>query len=121
MCIAGWLIYLTVQVGGKAVDMLMDKELPDSERNQIKLIIKRTHGVISHHDLRTHRHGQITMMSFDIEVDPSLSFIDAHNIAKRVEDRLHNAYPQSEIMIHVDPCGDISDSRHKKIKAHHVK
>ena len=119
--IAIWLSVLAYQIGGKAIDMLMDKELPDVERDQIKLTIKRTHGVISHHDLRTHRHGQMTMMSFDIEVDPSLSFIAAHNIAKRVEDRLHKLYPKSEIMIHVDPCGDITDSRHKRIKKHHVK
>jgi ferrous-iron efflux pump FieF len=119
--IAGWLLRLSWVIGIKAIDMLMDKELPDIERDEIKLIIKRTRGVLSHHDLRTHRHGQTTMMSFDIEVDPSLSFIDAHNIAKRVEDRLHKAYPDGEIMIHVDPCGDITDSRHKKIKKHHVK
>jgi len=119
--IAAWLLRLSYIIGVKAIDMLMDRELPDTERNEIKLVIKRTQGVISHHDLRTHRHGQTTMMSFDIEVDPSLSFIDAHNIAKRVEDRLHKAYPVSEIMIHVDPCGDITDSRHKKIKSHHVK
>ena len=74
-----------------------------------------------YHDLRTHRNGPITMISFDIEVEPSLSFIDAHNIAKRAEDRLHKEYPDSEIMIHVDPSGDITDSRHKRIKKHHVK
>jgi len=121
LLIAGWLIRLAYQVGHKAIDMLMDKELPTPERENIKTIIKRTRGVKDHHDLRTHRNGQITMMSFDIEVDTHISFIDAHNIAKRVEDRLHNAYPKSEIMIHVDPCGDITDSRHKRIKTHHVK
>ncbi len=119
--IAGWLLYLAYGIGGKAINMLMDRELPDDEREKIKQIIKRTRGVISQHDLRTHYHGQMIQISFDIEVDPSLSFIEAHNIAKRVEDRLHKDYPQSEIMIHVDPCGDITDSRHKKIKKHHVR
>jgi len=120
IAIAIWLMRLSWGIGHKAIDMLMDKELPNAERDNIKLIIKRTRGVISHHDLRTHRHGQMTMMSFDIEVDPSISFKDAHNIAKRVEDRLHTSYPEGEIMIHVDPCGDITDSRHKRIKKHHV-
>ena len=119
--IALWLARLSWVISRKAIDMLMDRELQDSEREQIKTIIRRTQGVISLHDLRTHRHGQTTMMSFDIEVDPSISFLNAHNIAKRVEDRLHKTYSKSEIMIHVDPCGDITDSRHKKIKKHHVK
>jgi ferrous-iron efflux pump FieF len=119
--IASWLLYLAYTIGIKAINMLMDKELPESEREDIKKTIRKTRDVIGLHDLRTHRHGQITMMSFDIEVDPSLKITDAHNIAKRVEDRLHKAYPESEIMIHIDPCGDITDSRHKKIKKHHVK
>jgi len=121
LIIAIWLLKLSYDIGIKAVDMLMDKELPDEDRDKIKIIIRQTKGVVSSHDLRTHRHGQIIMMSFDIEVDPSLSVIDAHNIAKRVEDSLHKSYPKSEIMIHVDPCGDITDSRHRKIKSHHVK
>lgn len=122
LAIAVWLVFLAVSVGRKAIDMLMDKELPEAEREAIKNTIRRTKGVMSFHDLRTHRSGQMVMMSFDIEVDPSLTFIAAHDIAKRAEDRLHKIYPQSEIMIHVDPCGgDITDSRHRKIKHYHVK
>ena len=119
--IALWLARLALIIGKKAVDMLMDRELPEEERDNIKSIIQNTPGVLHYHDLRTHRNGPITMMSFDIEVEPTLSFTDAHNIAKRVEERLHKDYPKSEVMIHVDPYGDITDSRHKKIKSHHVK
>lgn len=116
-----WLAKLALGIGKKAIDMLMDRELPEDEREIIKTIIQRTRGVMHYHDLRTHRNGPITMISFDIEVEPSLSFIDAHNIAKRAGDHLHKEYPDSEIMIHVDPSGDITDSRHKRIKKHHVK
>lgn len=119
--IAVWLIYLARDVGCKAIAMLMDRELEPKDRNTIKDIIAKTPGVVYYHDLRTHRSGQTILMSFDIEIDPSLSFQKAHDIAKRVEDRLHEAYPNAEIMIHMDPCGDIADSRHKEIKHHHVK
>lgn len=118
--IALWLGRMAIGIGKKAMDMLMDRELPDAERDTIKTTIKRTRGVKDFHDLRTHRSGMVTMISMDIEVESSLSFLDAHNIAKRVEDRLHDIYPKSEIMIHVDPTGDIADSRHRKIKKHHV-
>jgi len=116
-----WLARLAFIIGCKAIDMLMDKELPECERVEIRQIIKRTRGVVDFHDLRTNRSGMVVMMSFDIEVEESLSFLDAHNIARRVEDRLHKLYPRSEIMIHVDPCGDITDSRHRQIKGHHVR
>lgn len=119
--IALWLGWIAINIGKKAVDMLMDKELPASERDAIKAMIVKTRGVKNFHDLRTHKSGRMILMSFDIEIEASLSFHDAHNIAKRVEDRLHAAYPCSEIMIHMDPCGDIVDSRHKRIKHYHVK
>ena len=59
-------------------------------------------------------------MTFDIEVDPSLSFVEAHDISKAVEKALHEYKDEIEVMIHVDPCGDITDSRHTTIKKHHV-
>ena len=118
--IALWLSRLAVGIAKRAIDMLMDRELPRSERDEIKTTIQRTKGVKNFHDLRTNRSGMMLMISMDIEVDPSLSFLDAHNIAKRVEDRLHKLYPECEVMIHVDPAGDIADSRHRKIKKHHV-
>lgn len=119
--IALWLARLSWAIGKKAVDMLMDKELPDDERDRIKKIIRKTKNVMGFHDLRTHKSGQTVMMSFDIEVDPSLSMRDAHDITKKVQADLEKIYPQAEIMIHVDPCGDIADSRHKRIKKHHVR
>lgn len=120
IAIALWLGHMAFGIGKKAIDMLMDRELPEAERDHIKNTIKRIRGVKDFHDLRTHRSGVMVMISIDIEVESSLSFLEAHNIAKRVEDRLHKLYPECEIMIHVDPSGDITDSRHKKIKKHHV-
>lgn len=121
IAIALWLARLAYGIGKKAVDMLMDKELPEEDREKIKKIIRKTKNVLGFHDLRTHKSGQVVMISFDIEADPSLSLRVAHDITKKVQENLEKAYPKAEIMIHIDPCGDIADSRHKKIKKHHVK
>lgn len=121
IAVALCLVFFAVRIGKKAVDMLMDKELPTRDRARIRRIIRKTEGMISYHDLRTRRSGQVVMISFDIEVDPTLSLRAAHDITKDVQDRLEAAYPNVEVMIHVDPRGDIADTRHKRIERHHVR
>lgn len=119
--VAAWLLYSAWGIGAKAVDMLLDREIDEGTRDEILTIIRFCPGVDDVHDLRTRRSGDKTLVSFDIEVDPSLSLLDAHDIARNVEEKILETIPQAEIMIHIDPRGDVTDSRHKKIKAYHAR
>ena len=64
------------------------------------------------HDLRTGKSGMRVAISFDIEVDPEIKLREAHAISRRVEQALLDTFPNADIMIHIDPHGDIEDSRH---------
>ena len=120
LLVACWLLYSAQHIGTKAVNMLLDRELEDDTRNGIFTIIRETEGVEGLHDLRTRRSGNRVMMSFDIEVDPDLSLMAAHDISQNVEKRLLEKFPHAEVMIHMDPRGgDITDSRHKHLKDFH--
>ena len=121
LLVAGWLLYTARGIGRKAIDMLLDREIADDARNDILSLIRNTEGVDDVHDLRTRRSGAKLIMSFDIEVDPALTLNAAHEIAKSVESRLLGLHPKAEIMIHVDPRGDVTDSRHQKLKAFHAR
>lgn len=100
------------QIGGKGIDMLLDRELPQETRDIILSLVRSQEGVRGIHDLRTGKSGMKVRMSFDIEVDPDLSLRAAHDIARRAEHELLRAFPHADIMIHVDPHGDTDDSRH---------
>lgn len=93
--------------------MLLDQELPESTRNLIIAKIKSHPSVLGLHDLRTSKSGMKTFMSFDIELAPDLSLAVAHDISRQVENTLLLDFPNSEIMIHIDPAGDKMDSRHR--------
>ncbi len=99
----------------KAFGMLLDQELPESTRNLIIAKIKSHPSVLGLHDLRTSKSGMKTFMSFDIELSPDLSLSAAHEISRQVENALLLDFPNSEIMIHIDPAGDIQDSRHRNL------
>jgi len=122
MLVAVWLLYSAKIIGMKAIDMLLDRELGSEMRDRIFTIIQETAGVEGLHDLRTRRSGPRILISFDIEVDATLTMIAAHDITHAVERRLLEAFPHAEVMIHTDPKGgDLTDSRHKKLKDFHVR
>jgi len=121
LLVGGWLLYTARGIGRKAIDMLLDREIEADTRNEILAVIRATPGVDDLHDLRTRRSGPKLIISFDIEVDPALTLNAAHDIAKTVEARLIAIHPRAEVMIHVDPRGDISDSRHERLKEFHAR
>jgi ferrous-iron efflux pump FieF len=116
LLMAGYIVYTARDVGTKAVDMLLDRELPDDVRDQIKSIVEAHPKIHALHDLRTRASGMKIYIYFDIEVDPDYSLRKAHGIALDAERKLMAAFPHAEIMIHVDPAGiPHEESRHQNI------
>lgn len=112
----GWTGY---EVGQKAADMLMDREIEEEKRETIHSIVENFKGVYGMHDLRTRRSGMSIIISFDIELDPDQSLRDAHAITREIEFALLEHFPNAEILIHKDPKGDTYDTRHKVQGVHH--
>ena len=116
---AGLMAFMAHSIFMKALNMLLDRELPDEDRNAIIERIEGHEGVLGWHDLRTRCHGGLYDISFDIEVDADLSLRDAHSITKDLETQLLDIYPKCDVMIHVDPQGSPHDARHR-VKGVHI-
>lgn len=117
--VAGWLGWLAWGIGRQGIDMLLDRELPRETRTRIEDIIRaepRIHGI---HDLRTRASGMQIYIYFDVELDPDMKLIHAHDITRDIEIALVREFPNAEVMIHMDPLGDIDDSRHSVPGVHH--
>lgn len=113
--VAGVMARTAYHIVLNAFGMLLDQELPDEIRHQMIAKIKSHSSVLGLHDLRTSKSGTKNLISFDIELSPELSLCSAHDISRQIEDSLLLDFPNSEIMIHIDPAGDIQDSRHRDI------
>ena len=100
------LIMLSVRtIVVQALDILLDRELPDSVRARIHEIGFRHPAVKGMHDLRTRSAGSAQFIQFHLELDPSFSLAQAHDICDAVELELNAEFPSAEILIHVDPYG----------------
>lgn len=89
----------------QSYDQLMDRELPDDERERIKALVLSHQGVLGLHDLRTRAAGTHAFIQAHIELDPSLTLFAAHKISDDVEKAVRSAFPLAEIIIHQDPKG----------------
>lgn len=112
LVIAFYVWYTAYDIGKKAVDMLLDREVEDEIRDHIKQIARKHTEVLDIHDLRAIRSGMKMIINFDIDVDPNILLWSAHEIARDVELELLQHYNNAEIMIHIDPAGSPADSRH---------
>ncbi len=111
--IATYLLFSAWLVAKRSLAMLMDHELPDSDRERIKTIALAHPDVAAIHELRTRASGQDRFIQFHLEMDGRLSLTRAHAVADQVEAELRTIFPQAEVIIHQDPAG--IDEQHRKL------
>jgi ferrous-iron efflux pump FieF len=103
--VAVYLLHGAWGVGRGSLDVLMDRELPDADRRRIIEIARRHPEVQDTHDLRTRSSGLTRFIQLHIELDPALSLTRAHEIGDQVEADIQAAFPDAELILHVDPYG----------------
>ncbi len=106
---SGVSIYLVVSawsIGRTSIDVLMDHELPDEDRQKILDIVLRQPGVRSAHDLRTRSAGLTKFIQLHVVFHPNMSLGRAHVMGDNIEAAILEAFPQSEVILHIDPWND---------------
>lgn len=105
IAIALWLAWGAFQASSQAIDMLMDKEWSEDQRDAFMEVAARQPGIRGIHDFRTRRAGSHDFAQFHMEVDADLTVREAHDIVESVEIALRRTFPRVETLIHLDPEG----------------
>ena len=105
IAIVGYLLWNAWQIGRKALDQLMDRELADADRDRIIAIAKAHPATRAVHDLRTRRSGLLSFIQFHLALDPAMPLVRAHEISDAIEAEICAAFPNAEVIIHQDPAG----------------
>lgn len=100
-----YILFSAATIFRSSLNLLMDRELPEADRQRIRDIAVAQPGVRSMHDLRTRSSGTRTFIQLHLELDADISLRDAHAIADKVMERIERAYPDAEVLIHEDPYG----------------
>lgn len=92
-------------IGKQSLAQLMDQELPDEVREEIKAIALQHPEVLNLHELRTRSSGRQYFFQLHLEMDGELKLKEAHQIANAVEIEICKAFPNAEVIIHEDMEG----------------
>lgn len=105
IAVAAYISFCAWEIFRTSLNMLMDHELPEEDRQRIKDIVHAHPEVRSMHDLRTRSSGLNTFIQFHLELDGGMTLLEAHRISDEIEERILGAFPKAEVIIHEDPEG----------------
>lgn len=105
LLIALWLLWGAWRASSHALDQLMDKEWPDELRERFLAAAAEYPELAGLHDFRTRTSGTHNFAQFHVWVPPHWTVKEAHDRLDRAEEELQRRFPNTEILIHVDPEG----------------
>lgn len=105
LIIAAWLLWGAWRSSSQALNQLMDREWPDDLRESFLAAAKEYPELAGLHDLRTRTSGTHNFAQFHVWVPAEWTVQEAHDRLDAVEEELQQRFPNTEILIHVDPEG----------------
>lgn len=106
--LAGLLIGLYVlraawQVGHHSSQLLLDREMSADVRQVIASIVAEHPLALGFHQLRTRESGRTCFIQMHVDMDENLTLRDAHALVDSIERRIHEHFPEADVLIHQDP------------------
>ncbi len=105
LLIALWLLWGAWSASSHALDQLMDKEWPEDLRKRFLAAAKEYPELAGLHDFRTRSSGTHYFAQFHVWVPADWTVREAHDRLDHAEQQLRERFPDTEILIHVDPEG----------------
>jgi len=93
----------TLEIGTRAFNNLMGREMPDAEKERLRSAVAGVAGVLGYHKLRTRYMGTKPIIQLHIDLDEHISFADAHRITDAVEAAILQTWPNADVIVHGDP------------------
>jgi ferrous-iron efflux pump FieF len=98
-------LFGALSIGWQVFHALMDRELSTDVQERIRAIALSHGEVRGLHALRTRQAGPTLLIQFHLELDPTLTLVEANRISHEVSSALVEAYPGADVLIHQDPAG----------------
>lgn len=100
-----WIIKEVFELLKNSLFEILDRSIPVEELEKIKRIVYESDGNIKNiHNLKARKAGHVIFIEFHLELPKDLSFIEAHDITEKVENKVKSVYPLSEIIVHAEPA-----------------
>ena len=95
-------IYVSYQLGRRTINALLDSVSTNS-LEKIEQLVLQAPGVTNVDRIRVRQSGPTTFVDIRLEAPHDATLEEAHNTAMEVQYAIEQQYPNSDIMIHLDP------------------
>jgi cation diffusion facilitator family transporter len=95
-------IYVSVKLGLRTVQGLLDTAPPGKVEEIIKLV-ESVPGVTNCHNVRMRHSGPHLFIDVHVYIDGSLTLEEAHSITEKIEEEVNHLMPNTDIIIHPEP------------------
>lgn len=103
--ISAYLIYNAYKIAAEAVSALTDRELSEDVRQKVIDIVINSEGIDGYHDFRSRDLGGSYFFEIHLELDGNLTLNKTHELTDNVEEKIKQAFPGAQVIIHQDPYG----------------
>jgi len=107
LVVAVWLFWGATGVLREAADQLLDRATSDADRVAITTAMLSDPRITGVHRLRTRQSGPAITIQMHVDMSPTLTLAEAHDILEAAEGRLLAQWPHADILIHPDPRGPV--------------
>jgi len=89
-----------------AFDELMDKAAPEGMAEKVRALAGKVAGVVTVEKCRLRKYGLTWVVDIHVEVEPTLTVKEGHDIAHAVKDTLRGSEMKiADVLVHVEPVG----------------
>jgi cation diffusion facilitator family transporter len=84
---------------------ILDVKLPDAEEQIIIDVLKSHPGeVLEYHKLRTRKSGHIRQIDMHLLVPKGCTVGEAHRLSHDISRQIKQRLPDSQVLVHIEPC-----------------
>ncbi len=103
LVVAGIVIWVSLQLGRRTVDALLDRA-PDGLEERVRQVIAGVEHVQECGPIRLRMAGPVTFVEATVRVAPEMPAGMAHEVATRVEEAVSQLCPDCDVTVHVEPA-----------------
>jgi cation diffusion facilitator family transporter len=104
LLVAGFVIMIGYKLVMQSIHSTLDHVLHDEDSEELLKSVLKTKGVITVDDLRAREHGHYVIVDVKISVNPRITVLEGHDIAKAVKLNLMDRFSHvSDVFVHVNP------------------
>lgn len=100
-----FIVKTAIKLALPSIQELMEASLPKETVRKIETLIVEDSKIKSFHKLRTRKIGEVFVIDVHIQLDNTISLVQAHNISGALSMRIREAFDdRTQINIHMEPC-----------------